>query len=79
MRKSDTMLLHPFDAFLDVIQDFLVFRLLLRRELFAFVAQGKKAGGGEVQRVVDFVDDARAHAAQRREFFGSAPIATPFP
>ena len=47
-----------------------VFLLLFGGEIFALVAQGEQAGGGEVQRIVDFVDDARAHAAQRRQLFG---------
>ena len=73
------MLLHALDAFLDVVEDFLVFGALLRREVFAFVAQGEQAGGGEIQRIVDFVDDARAHAAQRGQFLGLHQLRSRFP
>ena len=40
------------------------------RRYLALVAQGVQAGGGEIQRVVDLVDDAGAHAAQRRQLLG---------
>ena len=62
--------LDAIDAFFDVLQNFGIFRLLLRGEKFAFVAQRIEAGRGKVQRIVDFVNDSGAHAAERRQLLG---------
>ena len=58
------------DALLDVLEDFLVFGALVGGEEFGLVSQGVEPGGGVVQGVVDFVDDARAHAAERDHLLG---------
>ena len=61
-------ILDPADAVLDVFDDVFEFGLLVRSDVFAFFAQGVQAGGGEVQRIVDLVDDAGAHYAQGGHF-----------
>ncbi len=69
VRRSDTMLrtrLRPSSTSLRISSYSLRYS---RRKLFAFVAQREQAGHREIQRIVDFMDDARAHAPQRREFF----------
>ena len=62
--------LHPLEPLLHVGEDLGIFALLFRGEVFALFAQREKPRRGEVQRVVDLVDDARAHAAERRQLFG---------
>ena len=59
--------LDAFETVFDVFEDFFVFLLLPRGEVLPFFAEGEEAGGGEVQRVVDFVDNAGAHAAEGGE------------
>ena len=39
-------------------------------QVLALVAQREQAGRGKVERVVDLVNDARAHPAQRGQFLG---------
>src|SRR5687767_14195995 len=57
-------------AFLDVFENVGVLILLFRRDEVCLALEGIKAGGGEVERVIDLMDDARAHAAERRQLLG---------
>ncbi len=61
---------HALEAVFDVAKDFEVVFPLLGREAGAFLSQREEAGGGKVQRIVDFMNDAGAQAAQGSHFFG---------
>ena len=61
--------LHPLEAIFDIGEDFGVVGLLLGGEVPPFFSKGEQAGGGEIQGVINFVDDAGAHAAQGRKLF----------
>ena len=61
--------LHPVDPLLDVIQDLPEFRLAFVRNAVGLFAESEQSRGGKVQRVVDLVNNAGAHAPQGRDLF----------
>src|ERR1051325_6835184 len=60
----------PIDSILDIVDHFEKLGAILLRHGLRHGAQRIKAGFGEIQRVIDFVDDARAHSAKGGQLLG---------